>query len=128
MHDHPVVSWKPRHPPPRWMPRNTYAVTVGSRYFSRRTVMIAFPLQHGVTRPYISVPSSCTRDSPRQSIGRSQTAMHLHYKGHTIELIPSAEGLMWACQYVIMKFNETAIAGFPDGNTYDTREERRLRH
>jgi len=30
---------------------------------------------------------------------------------------------MWACQYVIMKFNETAIAGFPDGNTYDTRED-----
>ena len=54
--------------------------------------------------------------------------MHLHYKGHTIELIPSAEDLMWAWQYVIMKFNETEIAGFPDGNTYDTREERRLRH
>ena len=49
--------------------------------------------------------------------------MHHHYKGHTIELIPSAEGLMWACQYVIMKFNHTEIAGFPDGNTYDTREE-----
>ena len=49
--------------------------------------------------------------------------MHLEYKGHTIELIPSAEGLMWACQYVIMKFNATEIAGFPDGNTYDTREE-----
>ena len=49
--------------------------------------------------------------------------MHLHYKGHTIELIPSAEGLMWACQYVIMKFNETEIAGFPDGNTYDARED-----
>ena len=46
-----------------------------------------------------------------------------HYKGHTIELIPSAEGLMWACQYVIMKDNQTEIAGFPDGNTYDTREE-----
>ena len=45
-----------------------------------------------------------------------------HYKGHTIELIPSAEGLMWACQYVIMKFNQTEIAGFPDDNTYDTRE------
>ena len=54
--------------------------------------------------------------------------MHLHYKGHTIRIVPSAEGLMWACQYVIMKFNETEIAGFPDGNTYDTREERRLRH
>jgi len=49
--------------------------------------------------------------------------MHLEYKGHIIELIPSAEGLMWACQYVIMKFNETEIAGFPDGNTYDTRED-----
>ena len=49
--------------------------------------------------------------------------MHLQYKGHTIELIPSAEGLMWACQYVIMKFSETEIAGFPDGNTYDTRED-----
>jgi len=49
--------------------------------------------------------------------------MHLHYKGHTIELIPSAEGLMWACQYVIMKFNETEIAGFPAGNTYDPRED-----
>jgi len=44
------------------------------------------------------------------------------YKGHTIELMPSAEGLMWACQYVIMKSNQTEIAGFPDGNTYDTRE------
>ncbi|HSF70138.1 MAG TPA: hypothetical protein VLA47_07130 [Nitrospira sp.] len=45
------------------------------------------------------------------------------YRGHTIQLIPSAEGLMWACQYVIRKFNRTEIAGFPDGNTYDTREE-----
>ena len=45
------------------------------------------------------------------------------YKGHTIELIPSAEGLMWACQYIIMKSNQTEIAGFPDGNTYDTRED-----
>jgi hypothetical protein len=49
--------------------------------------------------------------------------MYLEYKGHTIELIPSAEGLMWACQYVIMKFNEAEIAGFPDGNTYVTRED-----
>jgi hypothetical protein len=48
--------------------------------------------------------------------------MHHWYKGHTIALIPSAEGLMWACQYVIMKFNQTEIAGFPDGNTYETRE------
>jgi hypothetical protein len=49
--------------------------------------------------------------------------MQYQYKGHTIELIPSAEGLMWACQYVIMKCNQTEIAGFPDGNTYDTRED-----
>jgi hypothetical protein len=46
-----------------------------------------------------------------------------YYKGHTIDLIPSAEGLMWACQYIITKFNQTEIAGFPDGNTYDTRED-----
>jgi hypothetical protein len=52
---------------------------------------------------------------------RSQ--MSHHYKGHTIQLVPSAEGLMWACQYVIMKHNETEIAGFPDGNTYDTRTD-----
>jgi hypothetical protein len=50
-------------------------------------------------------------------------AMAHYYKGHTIDLIPSAEGLMWACQYVITKFNQTEIAGFPDGNTYDTRED-----
>lgn len=49
--------------------------------------------------------------------------MHYHYKGHTIELIPGAEGLMWACQYVITKLNQTEIAGFPDGNTYETRED-----
>ena len=49
--------------------------------------------------------------------------MPYSYKGHTIELIPSAEGLMWTCQYVIMKFNQTEIAGFPDGNTYKTRED-----
>ena len=49
--------------------------------------------------------------------------MEHQYKGHTIELIPSAEGLMWACQYIITKFNRTEIAGFPDGNTYDTRAD-----
>lgn len=49
--------------------------------------------------------------------------MQHSYKGHTIELIPSAEGLMWTCQYVIMKYNQTEIAGFPDANTYGTREE-----
>jgi hypothetical protein len=49
--------------------------------------------------------------------------MQHQYKGHTIRLIPSAEGLMWACQYVIMKNNQTEISGFPDGNTYETRED-----
>jgi hypothetical protein len=49
--------------------------------------------------------------------------MSHQYKGHSIELIPSMEGLMWACQYVIKKFNQTEIAGFPDGNTYDTRQD-----
>jgi hypothetical protein len=44
------------------------------------------------------------------------------YKGHTIQLIPSMEGLMWACQYVIMKADQTEVAGYPDGNTYDSRE------
>ena len=33
--------------------------------------------------------------------------MHLEYKGHTIELIPSAEGLMWACQYVTTTHERT---------------------
>ena len=52
--------------------------------------------------------------------------MHQPYKGHTIELVPSPEGLMWTCQYVIMKGNQTEIAGFPDGNTYDTRQDAEL--
>ena len=30
---------------------------------------------------------------------------------------------MWACQYVITTLNQTEIAGFPDGNTYETRED-----
>jgi hypothetical protein len=36
------------------------------------------------------------------------------------------EGLMWACQYVIMKADQTEIAGFPDGNTYDDRQQAEL--
>ena len=48
------------------------------------------------------------------------------YKGHTIALIPSMEGLMWACQYVIMKADQTEVAGFPDGNTYDDRQQAEL--
>ena len=59
------------------------------------------------------------------------TAIHVYmsthrYKGHTIALIPSMEGLMWACQYVIMKADQTEIAGFPDGNTYDDRQQAEL--
>jgi hypothetical protein len=45
-----------------------------------------------------------------------------HYKEHTITLIPSMEGLMWACQYVIMQSGKKKLDGFPDGNTYDSRE------
>jgi hypothetical protein len=44
------------------------------------------------------------------------------YKGHTITLMLSEEGYMWACQYVISKSGHTLIDGFPDGNTYDSRE------
>ena len=44
------------------------------------------------------------------------------YKGHTIRLIPTMEGLMWACQYVITKSDQPEISGFPDGNTYDERK------
>jgi hypothetical protein len=45
-----------------------------------------------------------------------------HYKGHTIQLLPRREGLMWACQYTIMRSEQTEITGFPDGNTYADRE------
>lgn len=44
------------------------------------------------------------------------------YKGHDIRLIPSLEGYMWACQYVILKSGETEMDGFA-GNTYSSREE-----
>ena len=43
------------------------------------------------------------------------------YKGHTINLIPSREGYMWACQYVIMKSDRPEVDGFA-GNTYSSRE------
>ena len=43
------------------------------------------------------------------------------YKGHTINLIPSREGYMWACQYVIMKSERPQVDGFA-GNTYSSRE------
>lgn len=48
---------------------------------------------------------------------------HYNYKGHTIELILSQEGYMWACQYVIRQSDKTEIEGFPDGNTYESREQ-----
>ena len=44
------------------------------------------------------------------------------YKGHTITLIPSREGYMWACQYVITHSGQTEFDGFP-GNTYDLVED-----
>lgn len=49
--------------------------------------------------------------------------MSLHdYKGHQITLIPSPEGSMWACQYVIRTTSQPEVDGFPDG-TYFSREE-----
>ena len=49
--------------------------------------------------------------------------MSLHdYKGHQITLIPSPEGSMWACQYVIRQPGKTEVDGFP-GCTYFSREE-----
>ena len=49
--------------------------------------------------------------------------MSLHdYKGHQITLIPSAEGSMWACQYVIRTTGQTEVDGFP-GRTYFSAEE-----
>ena len=44
------------------------------------------------------------------------------YKGHTITLTPSSEGLMWACQYVITQSGRTEFDGFP-GNTYNLVED-----
>lgn len=38
------------------------------------------------------------------------------YKGHQINLIPSREGYMWACQYVILKSDRHEVDGFA-GNT-----------
>ena len=49
--------------------------------------------------------------------------MSLHdYKGHQITLIPSPEGSMWACQYVIRTTGQPEVDGFPD-STYFSREE-----
>ena len=40
--------------------------------------------------------------------------MSLHdYKGHQITLIPSPEGSMWSCQYVIRATGQTEVDGFP---------------
>jgi hypothetical protein len=60
------------------------------------------------------------------------------YKGHTITLIASQEGYMWACRYVVLRSGKTEFDGFPDshpptpgaprravstgGNTYESRE------
>ena len=49
--------------------------------------------------------------------------MSLHdYKGRQITLIPSPEGSMWACQYVIRTSGHTEVDGFP-GRTYFSSEE-----
>ena len=49
--------------------------------------------------------------------------MSLHdYKGHQVTLIPSPEGSLWACQYVIRHPGKTEVDGFP-GRTYFSREE-----
>ena len=49
--------------------------------------------------------------------------MSLHdYKGHQITLIPSPEGSMWSCQYVIRTTGQPEVDGFPD-RTYFSREE-----
>ena len=49
--------------------------------------------------------------------------MSLHdYKGHQIKLIPSPEGSMCACQYVIRATGQTKVDGFP-GPAYFSREE-----
>ena len=45
-----------------------------------------------------------------------------NYKGHLIRLVPSREGYMWACQYVIIKADKTEVEGFA-GNTYASREK-----
>ena len=44
------------------------------------------------------------------------------YKGHRITLVPSPEGSMWACQYVIRTHGQTEVDGFPE-RTYFSREE-----
>ena len=49
--------------------------------------------------------------------------MSLHdYKGYQITLLPSTEGSMWACQYVIRATGQTEVDGFP-GRAYFSREE-----
>ena len=49
--------------------------------------------------------------------------MSIHdYKGRQITLIPSPEGSMWACQYVIRTSGRTEVDGFP-GRAYFTCEE-----
>jgi hypothetical protein len=44
------------------------------------------------------------------------------YKGRTITLIPSLEGYMWTCQYLIRKSGRTEMDGFPT-DTYSSEEE-----
>lgn len=46
-----------------------------------------------------------------------------HYKGYAIKLSVSPEGLMWACEYVIVESGQKKTGGFPDGNTFDSPEK-----
>ena len=49
--------------------------------------------------------------------------MSLHdYKGYRITLIPTPEGSMWTCQYVIRQPGKTEVDGLP-GRTYFSRQE-----
>jgi hypothetical protein len=49
--------------------------------------------------------------------------MSVHdYKGHRITLIPSPEGSMWGCQYVIRTSGQTEVDGFP-GRSYFSCDE-----
>lgn len=45
------------------------------------------------------------------------------YRGHTISLVLSMVGSMWTCQYVIKKAGKEQMDGFPDGETYESREQ-----
>lgn len=45
------------------------------------------------------------------------------YRGYVITLVPHMIGVMWACQYVIKQSDHTTTDGFPNGETYESREQ-----